>query len=190
MSKKGKKQAPADPRRDEHGRILPGHTLNPGGVPKEALRLRKVALESAGEALEIAAEMMRSDNPLAQNFGITHILNRALGRDGPASDLPDDETEIPENLDTSPASLHAMATRGLARSLLHLEARAKSRVLSPGEIELQAEAAKALSTLLKEERELEKAGASGKLSDADLRREVLKSVPLEELQAAITERAK
>lgn len=170
--------------RDTKGRIVSG-SLNPGGVPKAALELRKLALGNAERALERARELMENENPVAANFGITHILNRSLGKDGSAADLPDDEVELPDEIPTSPAELHTLAMRGLARSLLLLE---KQRILSPAQIELQAEAAKALSTLLGEERELVKSGPGGNLSDEKLLEEILGSVPLDRLKSVLVKR--
>lgn len=175
-------------KRDKKGRIVAGSgSLNPGGVPRAALELRMLALEDCGEALAQARKMMRSKDPIAKNFGITHIFQRGLGKAGSAAELPEG-IEMPKDIPTSPAELHSLAMRGLAQSLIAIERRGQGHVLSSTEIELQASAAQTLSTLLREDRELGKRGPGSALSDKDLAKEVLGGVPDDQLEAELARR--
>lgn len=189
MSKRKQPQnrTPEESPRDEAGRFPPGVSGNPGGVPKQALELRKSALQHAPRALQRAVELMEDTDPKAAGIGIGFILERGLGRPGPPSELPDGT--MAEVVDASPSALLSLSMKALGRVLAHLEARALAgHPLSNSEVETLSEAARTLSVLAKEERELAKDSAGAKLSDAELKAAVLGGLTPEELQAELERR--
>ncbi len=70
------------PARDELGRLLPGHTANPGGRPHAERDV--VALAREGSPAAIRRLMTIVDDPeapyAAQIAAATHVLDRAFGR--------------------------------------------------------------------------------------------------------------
>lgn len=175
--------------RDEKGRILPGFSGNPGGIPAKALEARRLALESMAKVMERAKEAIEQDDDREHlRWGADFIADRGLGRRGKGAELPDEVApEIPT--DTSPAAMLTLAKRGLARVLSHLERRAASgHPLSDSEVSILTEASRTLSTLANEEREQQKAGVAGSMTDAELREAVLAAMPTEAIEAALAAR--
>lgn len=189
MRKKARPQNKTPVERDERGRVAKGGgSLNPGGVPRRSLELRQLALRSAERALQRAIEMVDDADPKVADLGIAHVLNRALGRVGAPSELPDD-VQAEGTPDTTPAGLLSLAMTGLARVLAHLNKRAASgQPLSEAESKTLAEAAATLATLAREEREQAKAAPGSAMTQAELEAAVLAALPLERLRAAIAER--
>jgi hypothetical protein len=181
--------APDAPPRDTSGRWLAGGpSPNPGGIPKRALELRRLALEHAPEALARAIAMMSHYDAEVADIGITHVLNRALGRPSAPAELPEDEAPSTP-VDTTPNGLLTLSMAALGRVLANLHGRADAgHPLSQAEVETLASAARTLSVLAKEERELQKAGPGAALSDEALVDAVLKALPLEKLRAALAEK--
>lgn len=179
--------APAAPR-DSSGRWLPGGpSPNPGGIPRQVYELRRLALDNARTALERAIEMIQDADPKTAAVGISTVLERGLGRPSAPSELPDDTTA--RAVDTTPAGLLTVAMTTLGRVLAHQQARLDAgHPLGAGEIETLSEAARTLSVLAKEERQLQKDGAAAALSDEALVAAVLSALPLERLRAALAER--
>jgi hypothetical protein len=175
--------------RGEGGRLLPGGgSLNPGGVPKQALELRRLALKHAPRALKKAIRMLSDSDPKVQDMGITHVLNRALGRPGAPSELPDDapESQAPE---ASPQALLSLSLKGLAHVLSVFETRrASGAPMSAEEMATLADTSRTLATLAREERELSKQGVGAGLADAELVAAVLSALPVERLREALRER--
>ena len=70
------------PARDELGRLLPGHTANPGGRPRAERDVVELARE--GSPAAIRRLMTIVDDPeapyAAQIAAAIHILDRALGK--------------------------------------------------------------------------------------------------------------
>lgn len=68
------------PARDERGRLLPGHSLNPEGRPKVASVVKAMAKEASPAAMEKLIELTESDDPKIALAAIIELLNRAMGR--------------------------------------------------------------------------------------------------------------
>lgn len=180
---------PVDPRRDpKTGRILPGHTINAGGIPAKALELRRLALANAPAALERAIEWVSSEDEETAERGIRIVLERALGKNVSAKDLPADAAPLPD-LDVSPAKLVELATRALARNLQRLEQRAASgEPLTSDESAQLAESARALAVIAKEDREQSKADDLAKMPPEQLSALVLSMLSVEALQKELAAR--
>lgn len=184
----GPKANGGGPPRDARGRVLPGGgSLNPGGVPKAALELRRLALQSAERAMARAVEMVEDPEPEVAAIGIRIILGRALGRESAPAELPDDSAPVGE-VDTSPAGLLDLSKRGLAVGLAHLNAKAEAGQITSAETNTLVDLARALAILAKEEREIGKEGAGANLPDDALAEAVLGKLPLERIAAHLEAR--
>lgn len=179
---------PDDPRRNLLGQLLPGNTANPGGIPKQALELRQLALKHADKALQRAIAWLDDADPYVQEMGVRHLLNRALGKDGTLRDLPT-EAPPPADVDTSPSGLLSLATRALARVLQHMDAQAASgQPMTEAQVEQVAEASRTLVALEKERRELDKADPASKLPTEELRKQALAAMSEDELREELRRR--
>jgi hypothetical protein len=186
----GKAKGNKDIKRDKTGKILPGSgSLNPGGIPRRSLELRALALESAERAVGRLIELIEDDNPLVALEAANSLLRRAVGKEVPASEMPEDVQPLPPG-DSSPAALLDRSCKVFERTIARTEAKlAAGSPVSEAEIASIREQAQTLSTLAREQRELAKSGPGADLTDEALVAKVLGAVPYEKLQAALDERA-
>lgn len=176
------------PPRDAKGRVLPGGgSLNPGGVPRAALELRRLALTRAEDAMRRAFEMVEDPDPQVAEIGIRIVLGRALGKESAPAELPDDTPAV-GNVDTSPAGLVQLSKQGLAVGLAHLNAKAAAGTITSAETNTLVDLSRALSILAKEERELTKEGPGANLPDDALADAVLSKLPTEKIAAHLAAR--
>ena len=162
--------------------------MNPGGVPRQALELRRLALERAREWIERLDELTKSKDHRAAVMACQTGLGRALGREVAPSELPED-IPLPPAGETSPARQLQTALELLERDLSYLKARMEAGVvLSENERAALRNNAQILATLAKEDRELAKAGPAAQLSDDKLSAEVLAGMPLEAIRAEVERR--
>lgn len=178
-----------DVQRDEKGRLKPGTaSLNPGGVPKRALELRRIALDKAETWLQRLDDLTNNDDPMVAVLALKTAIPRALGKEAAPSEMPDD-MPLPEATDSSPKSLLSRSLALLERSIARFEALAAAGTpLTESQLAQLGEHARTLATLAKEERELAKAGAGADLPDEKLAEEVIARVPVETLQAVLAKR--
>jgi hypothetical protein len=71
---------PADVPRDRNGRVLPGHTANPGGRPKVWREFREAMRERSPEALAIIDQALSSGDPELSRWAAEKVLAYAWGR--------------------------------------------------------------------------------------------------------------
>ena len=66
--------------RDEKGRILPGHTLNPGGMPKKAAEVREFAKIKSMEAMKMVHGILGDeDQKTADRLAAARVILQAAG---------------------------------------------------------------------------------------------------------------
>lgn len=80
--------------RDAQGRILPGHSLNPGGRPKGSKELRDLARAHSAEALETLVHVMRNGHSDRDRLAAaTALLDRAYGKVQAAADFEEADSQ-------------------------------------------------------------------------------------------------
>ena len=68
------------PLRDDLGRLLPGHTANPGCRPKVVDEIRQLARQHAPTAFKRICELVDSEDEKTSLAASQEILNRAYGK--------------------------------------------------------------------------------------------------------------
>lgn len=87
MSKPKKPKPSGGPPRDERGRILPGHSLNPGGV-KDTGEVKALARKHTADAIDALAKIVRrGKSEAARVMAAEAILNRGWGKPTQAVEL-------------------------------------------------------------------------------------------------------
>ena len=74
------------PARDEKGRIMPGHSLNPQGRPTLPAEVRSVLQAGSQRAAEKLVELVESSDPRVAAAAATAVLDRLFGRPAQAVD--------------------------------------------------------------------------------------------------------
>lgn len=182
---------PPDVPRDDYGRLLGGGgSLNPGGLPKAVAEARKAALWWVPKAIAKAGALLDHANPFVVIAAIDTITKRGLGKDVPASQLPDlSEPPPPMAPGTSAPDILDRLKGLMDRNLARLERQLEDGIPIPEEsMTALTEHAKALQIIAAEERELAKKSKGAQLTDLQLIEEVLQAVPFEQLQAAWSRR--
>jgi hypothetical protein len=76
---------PQAPLRDEKGRLMPGHTANPGGMSKAQAAVRKTLEGGAeGAAAELLA-LTKDPDPKVRLQAVLAVLDRVIGKPKDAS---------------------------------------------------------------------------------------------------------
>jgi hypothetical protein len=74
------------PARDEKGRILPGHSLNPQGRPSLPPEVREALEAGSQRAAERLVELIENPDPRVAAMASTAVLDRLFGRPAQAVD--------------------------------------------------------------------------------------------------------
>src|SRR3954447_11797839 len=86
---------PAEVARDRSGRVLPGHTANPGGRPKVWREFQHAMRERSPEAIAKIDEALRSDDPQLVVWAVDKVLGYAWGRPPQRVQVGGDEDAFP-----------------------------------------------------------------------------------------------
>jgi hypothetical protein len=176
--KKGAKRGKSRPaevneesKRNAKGQFVKGQSGNPGGTPKaiheQLLTLRKMAIEKAPRAMEIAISWLDSEDTDLQKWAIAHITTRAAGKESSPKEMPLEAPSL-EGMDLSLEGLLSASTKGLAIALKQMTKQAEQGQLADGGIELLVGAARTLAVLAKEDRQQREEGEEGKLTLEEL----------------------
>jgi hypothetical protein len=91
-------------------KFKPGQSGNPGGRPKEAEDVKKLARDYTREAIDKLAFWMRSDNAKASVTASSVLLDRAYGKAPQAIDVTHNKNLLDELTTDELASLIATVT--------------------------------------------------------------------------------
>lgn len=71
------------PARDVQGRLLPGHSGNPGGLPRAIAKARRLLTRDAPAAARLLRQLMASEDEKIQLAAACEILDRTAGKPKP-----------------------------------------------------------------------------------------------------------
>ena len=75
------------PARDEKGRVLPGHSLNPAGRPPLPPDVREALEAGSARAAERLVQLLESDDPRVVAMAANSVLDRLYGKPSTVSDV-------------------------------------------------------------------------------------------------------
>ncbi len=95
------------PQRDATGRWLPGQSANPGGRPRDELRLAELARAYTEEAIATLVEVMRTGELADRVRAATALLDRGYGKPAQEARLTVEKIDV--------GQLHLQAVRELSK---------------------------------------------------------------------------
>ena len=90
-------------KRDRRGRILAGHSLNPGGRPALPADLREAAQAHSSKAMTVLAEMLDDPDPRVRIRAAEVLLDRGYGK--PTQQI---DANVAQTIDTGRAHIEAL----------------------------------------------------------------------------------
>jgi len=101
------------PARDSRGRLLPGHTANPGGAPRDVGKVRLEIKRHAGDALKVLLDlMMHSEDERIRLAAARDLLDRAVGKPSQTVEVPQAQTTVGKLLLTLAAQAEGKIDNG------------------------------------------------------------------------------
>jgi hypothetical protein len=172
-----------EPERTGRGTFAPGNSGNPGGMPKQVVELRRLALEQTPKAFARIFSLVDSQDERVALEACSRVIARGLGKEGKAADLPDEA-----GADAPPAStaeILDVARLALGALVRRLTARIQGGHGTAEEAEQLARVVQTLGAVRKEEDEARKGNGLTEKSTEEL----LAMIPVEVLAAHLAARS-
>lgn len=166
----------------------PGTSPNPGGLTKSQREARRAFIEDLPGAIAKVREMRDGDDPEDRRFALAVILNRAIGKEGKASELPVLEAPAPAAGAADTQALLNETRSLMAEHLATLKAQQSAGDLGPEALERLGGVARSLGDMLVAEEKARQASKLSGLSTDELVDVVAKLLPREALERMLAAR--